>query len=223
MGARAAALTANYSPSLTPLPKLLVPALHVGNHALFCASCAAPKGDPSCQCAPPPPAFCEVCAAPRSAGCGCEEEGNGRRVRAVSSARRWHGKSLCLCQAPRDGGARCRRPHRRDLPEARHAESCDCGDDACFKCRSHIAHFQLRTNAEMYALFKILEPELAEKCHLSTFISLKPYYVVPPTRRTCTCTYHNEVDFHSLLSFSSNLSRVRTGENLHGGRQESAR
>ena len=52
---------------------------------------------------------------------------------------------------------------------------------------------KLRTNIEMYELFKILEPELAQQCHLSTFLALRPFYIVPPTRRTCTCTYHNEV------------------------------
>ena len=162
-----------------------------GNHRLLCAQCAAPKGDPSCTCVPAPE-LCAVCAAPKDGTCDCEQEANGRRVRRFR--KRWHGKSTCLCRRKnaRGDGTQCNRPHRRDLTVDRRSEACDCEDHAEFPCRNHVAHFQLRTNAEMYELFKVLEPDLAESCHQSTFILLKPYYVVPPTRRTCTCTYHNE-------------------------------
>jgi hypothetical protein len=62
-----------------------------------------------------------------------------------------------------------------------------------FPCRSHVAHFQLRTNAEQYQLLETLHPEVAANCTMETLLAYRPFYVVRPHRRTCVCTYHNEM------------------------------
>jgi hypothetical protein len=45
----------------------------------------------------------------------------------------------------------------------------------------------------MYSLFCLLHPELASIVSKTMLMSFKPYYVAEPNKRTCVCSYHNEM------------------------------
>ena len=52
---------------------------------------------------------------------------------------------------------------------------------------------QLRSDEAMYLIFTAAHPEIAKVCCLTTFKSLKPFYVVKPHKRSCECVYHTRM------------------------------
>ena len=56
------------------------------------------------------------------------------------------------------------------------------------KCsQSHSVQYQMMTNEEFYATFKLMHPDIAEHCDESLFFIFRSYWVQPPSPRTYMC------------------------------------
>ena len=168
------------------------------NH-LFCKHCSNRKGSCTCTFVQRPGLMCNLCGectessstsasnGSKHAGCmGVFEECCLQCLSADCDCAAFQGANLCVCQ-----NSECGRPRPRVVVEG--APQCECTKFNTECSPPTPTHDQMRSNAAMYEIFKNMHPEIAEHCSLTTFMSLRPWWVVMPTHRTCTCTYHNQM------------------------------
>ena len=147
----------------------------VGDEATVAHECGCPNS--SCGCnSPKPDAFemCDNCGAPSEA-CDCGP---------------FKGKVLCACNV-------CDLPRAVDVARAVNsggdaAPSCAC-DEFMSACEvNQAARHQFKSNEAVYEILGSVYPDIAKVCSLTTFVGLRPWYVVQPTDRKCECTHHNK-------------------------------